>query len=256
MEKISFLGTDWSLYQMAFYFVIYATVGWFIEVCDMTIELKRFDNRGFLNGPICPIHGFGVVMILMALTPIKDNTFLLFFLSMILCTFLELLVGIGMEKIFHSSWWDYSNKRFNFKGYICLLNSILWGVGCVIVVNVVHPLVAMGVDYIPVTAGKIILAVIYTIIIADAIVSFIAVQHLNIRLRQLEEIGKKLRASSDIIGQNVSDEVLELKKSYDKLTLQRKAFQDRIISAYPNMKSLYYKNALEELKTKIMNRKK
>lgn len=251
MQNISFLGTQWTLYQMAFYFVIYAVIGWFIEVCYMTVELGYFQNRGFLNGPICPIHGFGMVMIIIALTPLQHTLFALFFISMFLCTALELIVGIGMEKIFHNTWWDYTNKKFNFKGYICLEISIMWGLGCVLIMKAVQPTIAKLVDEIPYTIGNIVLCGIFAVILADFIISLVSVEKLNLRLKQLEDIGKKLRAGSDFIGENVSDEVLELKAKYDKLMAQKRYFQDRFLKAFPNMRSTQYKNQLEELKSKI-----
>ena len=251
LQNISFLGTQWTLYQMAFYFVIYAVIGWFIEVCYMTVELGYFQNRGFLNGPICPIHGLGMVMIIIALTPLQHTLFALFFISMFLCTALELIVGIGMEKIFHNTWWDYTKKKFNFKGYICLEISIMWGLGCVLIMKAVQPTIAKLVDGIPYTIGNIVLSVIFAIILADFILSLISVEKLNLRLKQLEDIGKKLRAGSDFIGENVSDEVLELKAKYDKLMAQKRYFQDRFLKAFPDMRSTQYKNQLEELKSKI-----
>ena len=47
------------------YFIIYSFIGWSIEVIDKFFEFKRFINRGFLIGPICPVYGYGVLAILL-----------------------------------------------------------------------------------------------------------------------------------------------------------------------------------------------
>ena len=105
MDTISFLGTDWSVYQMFCFFAIYSVIGWFVETIYMTLETGYFDNRGFLNGPICPIYGFGMVFVLIALTPLVENAVLLFVGSVILTTSWEFLIGFTLEKIFHKSYY-------------------------------------------------------------------------------------------------------------------------------------------------------
>ncbi len=146
MQNVTILGM--TLFDMFFYFCFWSVIGWAIEVVDMTIETGEFQNRGFLNAPFCPIYGFGVILVYGLLSPI-ENPFILFFTSMILCTIIEFVVGFGLEKVFHNRWWDYSHMKFNFMGYICLRNSLLWGGGCVIVVKYVQPFVAKAVSFIP-----------------------------------------------------------------------------------------------------------
>ncbi len=169
VETIPFL--EYSLYQMFHMFIFWSFIGWCIEVCDMTLETGEYQNRGFLNMPICPIYGFGVLMVVIFFRPIEHTFLLLFFASMTLCTAFELLIGLGMEKLFGARWWDYSNKKFNFKGYICPEISILWGLGCVIVVRVVHPMVEKVVDRIPVKLGLALIAVWSVLIVIDLISS-------------------------------------------------------------------------------------
>ena len=107
MDTISFLGTDWSVYQMFCFFTIYSVIGWFVETIYMTLETGFFENRGFLNGPICPIYGFGMVFVLIALTPLVENALLLFVGSVILTTSWEFLIGFALEKIFHNTFSMY-----------------------------------------------------------------------------------------------------------------------------------------------------
>lgn len=215
METIPFL--EYSLYQMFHLFIFWSFIGWCIEVCDMTLETGEYQNRGFLNMPICPIYGFGVLMVVIFFRPIEHTFFPLFLASMILCTTFELLIGLGMEKLFGARWWDYSNKKFNYKGYICPEISILWGLGCVLVVRIVHPTVEKIVDLIPVKMGLFLIVLWSVLIVIDLISSICAVNKLNNRLKQIDEISKVMLLSAVKIGENLAEKTLETKERYDKI---------------------------------------
>lgn len=215
METIPFL--EYSLYQMFHMFIFWSFIGWCIEVCDMTLETGEYQNRGFLNMPICPIYGFGVLMVVIFFRPISHTFFPLFLSTMFLCTAFELLVGIGMEKMFGARWWDYSNKKFNYKGYICPEISILWGLGCVIVVRIVHPMVEIVVDKIPVKMGLGLILLWSVLIVIDLISSICAVNKLNNRLKQIDKISKLMLLAAVKIGGNLAEKTLETKGVYDKI---------------------------------------
>ena len=110
----------YTLYEIAAMFFIYAFLGWCIEVIYCGLNEGHFINRGFLNGPVCPIYGAGGVCVILFLTPIKDNIPLLFVGSAVLTSAMELITGYLLNKIFHARWWDYSDAPFNVGGYICL----------------------------------------------------------------------------------------------------------------------------------------
>lgn len=112
------------MYEYVFYFVIYAFLGWCTEVAYKAVTVGQFVNRGFLNGPVCPIYGFGMVFVIWALTPVTDNAFLLFVGGFVITTLLEGVTGFVLEKLFHAKWWDYSSEPFNIGGYVCLKFSI------------------------------------------------------------------------------------------------------------------------------------
>ncbi|MGN0643156.1 MAG: hypothetical protein ACI4JJ_08405 [Huintestinicola sp.] len=278
MEIIPFFG--YSLYQMFLLFCVWSFIGWGIEVCYMTLETGEYQNRGFLNMPICPIYGFGVLMIVIFFRPIENTFFPLFLASGLLCTTFELLVGVGMEKLFNNVWWDYSHEKFNFKGYICLKVSILWGLGCVLVVRVVNPAVEKAVDMLPVKAGKIIIVIMSVLIAVDLVCSVIAVEKLNSKLRRIDEIsklmlsvsmktGKQLAKGTILVKENV-DKVIaakdnamdkiqdanaanidKLRAEYERLLTERDEVTDRFIKAFPKLRSHKYSEALDHLKLKI-----
>ncbi len=124
---LSIYGTGTDLYHIVQWFFIYSILGWTVETIYMSICEKRFVNRGFIFGPICPIYGFGALGAYFLLRPFAGNYVLLFLLGSILATTFEYLVAKLMLHIFGQVWWDYTEKPFNYKGVICLESSIVWG---------------------------------------------------------------------------------------------------------------------------------
>ena len=116
-----------EFYYFALSFFVYGFLGWCTEVAYAAVKQGKFVNRGFLNGPICPVYGIGVGVVVQFLTPVENNLVLLYISSTILVTAIEGITGFLLEKIFHNKWWDYSDMPFNIKGYVCLKFTILWG---------------------------------------------------------------------------------------------------------------------------------
>ncbi len=248
MTIIPFIG--YSLYQMALMFCFWAFIGWCIEVCYMTIETGEYQNRGFLSMPICPIYGFGVLMIAVFSRPIADRPLLLFVLSLVLCTALELAVGLGMEKLFNTRWWDYSHEKFNYRGYICPKVSILWGLGCVLVIKVVQPLVETVVNHIPFKVGIIFIAIMAVLIAIDLTASLCAVANLNKRLKQIDDISALMLKGSIKIGEKLANETNEILDKYEKLLAIRDRQTERFLRAFPNIHSVTHSESMEALKQK------
>lgn len=248
MTIIPFIG--YSLYQMALMFCFWAFIGWCIEVCYMTIETGEYQNRGFLSMPICPIYGFGVLMIAVFSRPIADKPLLLFVISLVLCTALELAVGLGMEKLFNTRWWDYSHEKFNYRGYICPKVSILWGLGCVLVIKVVQPLVETVVNHIPFNVGIIFICIMAVLIAIDLTASLCAVANLNKRLKQIDDISALMLKGSIKIGEKLANETNEILDKYEKLLAIRDRQTERFLRAFPNIRSVTHSESMEALKQK------
>lgn len=199
-----------SYYQIASFFIIYSFIGWCVEVVYCTVTSGKVVNRGFLNGPVCPIYGFGMVGVLMVFQnlPVKNpedtDMVVVFFGSMILATLVELIGGWLMLRLFHARWWDYSDRPFNVGGFICPQFSILWGIGGVIVIKLVHPVVsrASGTK-IPEKYGWILLAVLYLVYLVDLIVTVLTVRGLNRDLEELEKVRLSLRKVSDSLSEGL-----------------------------------------------------
>lgn len=253
-------------------FCIWSFIGWCIEVCYMTLETGEYQNRGFLNMPICPIYGFGVLMVVTFFRPLENTFLLLFAATTILCTTFELLVGLGMEKLFNTRWWDYSHERFNFKGYICLKVSLLWGLGCVVVVRIVQPMIERLIDITPVKVGMVLLVIMSVLILIDVIASICAVNNLNNRLKQIDEISSLMLKSSIKIGEKLANETneirekydklgeskaaLEIREKYEKLISMRDAQAERLIKAFPNIRSISYSESMDKLKARVNSYKR
>lgn len=118
---------SYSVLQWLLFFYIYCFIGWCFESAYVSLKKRRFVNRGFLKLPMLPIYGSGAIAILIVTIPVRDNLWLVWLFGMISATLLELVTGAVMELLFKVKYWDYSNQKFNYKGYICLSSSIAWG---------------------------------------------------------------------------------------------------------------------------------
>ena len=118
------------MYQIAYYFMllmIYSFIGWVYESVLCSITQKTLVNRGFLNGPICPIYGFGALSVILLLKDIQHNLIALFLASMVVTGVLEYLTSYLLEHFFHAKWWDYSDQPFQIEGRVCLLGVTVFG---------------------------------------------------------------------------------------------------------------------------------
>lgn len=259
-----------AAYPYIWYFFIYAFLGWGAEVIFAAARKGVFVNRGFLNGPLCPIYGVGLVAVVALLAPVRDSLGLLYLGAVLLTSAIELVTGFLMEKLFHQRWWDYSQMPFNIGGYVCLLFSLIWGLACLLIVDVVHPLVAGLVARIPQKLGWPLLAAFLVIMAADYAVTIACVLKLNRRLSGLDDAAKRLRTVSDSLGEGLADGAIALRKRNEALRTVLRERQEkgnfverRLIHAFPQMRSLKpgrrwrrLKSISASLKSRIRRRKR
>ena len=196
-----------NFYELVWIFIIYAFIGWCTEVSYAALDRGIFVNRGFLNGPYCPIYGCGVVIVVAVLTPLKDNLLILFVGSLLLTSILEYITGFILEKVFHNKWWDYSNKPFNLHGYVCLKFSIYWGLACTFIMDVIHPIIYKGITMIPHILGVVLLCIIMSAFAVDCGVTVTTILKFNKRLKVMDEMAAKIHKLSDEIGENIYENV-------------------------------------------------
>lgn len=269
-----------SIYYSILYFFVYGFLGWCTEVIFAAFKQHRFVNRGFLNGPICPIYGVGVTLVIACLEAFQSNLLLLYISSVILVTVLEGVTGWAMDKLFHNKWWNYSKLPFNIGGYVCLLFSLIWGVACVFIVYFVHPLIHQVLSLIPHTAGIALIAILGIALLSDMIVTTSAIVKFNQYLELLKHITDELHAISNQIGaelyQNVmhvldmqessrqklddvklevSEEIrmqiVELKTRAQNLGEKVPKPARRLLKAFPKLESRNYKAQLELFRQKL-----
>lgn len=269
------------------YLVIYSFLGWLLETLYCSIPKGHFVERGFLNGPYCPIYGFGALFILLILNPYVDNIFAAFVLGTLLTSILEYLTGYIMEKLFKMRWWDYSDRRFNIKGRVCLLNSVLFGVLSVILTELIHPVIASMINRLPLIIKYSSAIFLFIIIVIDLIISVKSVISLNDRFEKVhfvkEQIGKildfenlskrleYLRENRDSFIENIIGDLnkfkislIELKGSNDidkvkaflyeklsKLQSENRYTERRILRSFPKLKSIKHNEILQEVKKYI-----
>ena len=205
------------IYSLLLYFFIYSFLGWCTEVAYATVKERRFVNRGFLNGPWCPIYGVGVSAVVTLLDGFRDSLLLLYLSSLVLVTLIEGMTGFIMDKIFHHKWWDYTGLPLNIGGYVCLPFSIAWGAACVVIVKGIHPLIERLVGFLPEAAGAALLCVLTVCLAADVAVTTAGILKLNRRLDMLERIGAELHEISDRMGANIHENVMDAMEKAEAL---------------------------------------
>ena len=209
-----------TVYKVLWYFMIYSVLGWMIEVSFHAVTMGKVVNRGFLNGPLCPVYGCGVIMVLSVLNILgslfgvetdleKTSTLLLFFVGMIFATLIELIAGFLLDKLFHARWWDYRDRKFNLNGYICLGFSIIWGLAIAFVLRVVQPFFDRIIDMIPVLAGEIMLGIMYLIFAFDLVITVMTILKLNRQLEQMKNMEAAILKLSDGMSEVIAGTTLK-----------------------------------------------
>lgn len=272
---------EYTLAELILLFFIYACLGWCAEVAFAACKQGKFVNRGFLNGPLCPIYGFGVLIVALALRPVQGNLPLLFVGSFLLTTLLEFVTGFVLEKLFHTRWWDYSRMPLNIGGYVCLLFSVLWGAACVVILKWVHAPVYALVRRLPLTVLYILDFLIFAEFAVDLAATVLAIRKLSERLTRLTALAKEMHAISDEMGESIAEHTLaavekyeenrrraeerraELERRLNDLRARREALlnekrfgQRRLLEAFPSMTHIHHGEALSHLRAAIQARRK
>lgn len=154
------------------YFFVYSAGGWLMESLACSHAQKRWINRGFLTGPLCPIYGTGAVALSLLLTPLRAHPLLVCLLGMLITDVVEYITSVLMERLFHARWWDYSEQKYNIKGRICLKNTLYWGIATLGFLYLVHPVVSFVFHKIPPVAVYVILGIVLAIFCVDLIYAF------------------------------------------------------------------------------------
>lgn len=225
-------------------FITYSILGWIIEVVGKFIELKRFVNRGFLIGPWCSIYGFGAILITLLLQKFTFNIAVLFVMSILVCGILEYLTSYLMEKLFKARWWDYSKRKFNINGRVCLNTIIPFGIlGCFIM-YISNPFFIEQYNKLQGISIHIISAVLLVLYIVDNCISFGVVVNLR-------------KTTSLVNKENREDNTEEITKKVKEILLGKSILNRRLINAYPKLTAIKekIKERTEEIQRNVSNAK-
>lgn len=239
--------------------IIYSFLGWVYESTLCSITAHKLINRGFLNGPICPVYGFGSLIVLLLLDGMTDTIAILYFTSALLTCTVEYIASYILEKLFATKWWDYSTYRFNINGRVCLLGAIVFGLLSVLLIEYIHPVVEELLDGL---SNKTLIYSTLILFIVIMIDLFITVRHildLNGRLKEIQEALNPLVKQQIKYVEGLKNTIrskLENNEYYSehiKRLLQLHSFQDaRLARAFPNLKSLKYDKAWQIIKEKLL----
>ena len=235
-----------NFYELVWIFIIYAFIGWCTEVSYAALDRGIFVNRGFLNGPYCPIYGCGVVIVVAVLTPLKDNLLILFAGSLLLTSILEYITGFILEKVFHNKWWDYSNKPFNLHGYVCLKFSIYWGLACTFIMDVIHPIIYKGITMIPHILGVVLLSIVMAVFAVDCGVTVTTILKFNKRLKVMDEMAAKIHKLSDEIGENIYENVTTAVERSEEFQETHEELLTKISDKKENIKEIILKAVYDQ----------
>ena len=207
---------DYSLLQWMLIFYIYCFLGWCFESTVVSVQQRRFVNRGFLRGPLLPIYGFGATLLLHVSLPLYDHPAALFVASMLAATVFEYIVGAAMEKLFKVKYWDYSSHRFQFQGRICLQSSLCWGLLGLLLARVIHPPVEVLAVGMPSALLAVLVALLTAAFAGDAAVSVRTALDLARLLEELDELREQGAALRQELSQTAMVRLTNLSYRVDE----------------------------------------
>ena len=199
---------NYEVWQWVLYFFIYCFIGWIWETAYVSLKSGHFENRGFMNGPFLPIYGSGAIIMLFVSLPVKNSVILVFIFGSIAATLLELFTGMAMESLFHVRYWDYSYRKIQYKGRICLVSSIAWGFCSCLLVYFIHKPIEGLVLSIDEGIGQLIAIIVTICATADFATSFKTALELKNMLITAEDIKKqieKLERRAEIVEVFIAD---------------------------------------------------
>lgn len=272
-----------------FYFFFYSFIGWFFESCYCSFKPKKWINRGFLRGPLCPIYGTGAMVILLLLMPLREatshpylNELLIFTVGMVVCDAVEFATSYIMEKLFNARWWDYSGMRFNIQGRICLTHTFYWGTASCLFCYVLHPIIDLFViKQVSEASRDIIVYIILTVFffdLLDTVINALGIRKISVKFKKLSDeisvyavkaytvMGNKFDKISEESREEIEKGFNELSAKYDnfktEISDKKNKTKLRLIHAFPFLKDGFKRQTavleelFDDLKEKINNIKK
>lgn len=248
-----------------FWLVVYSMIGWVYECVLETFRQKKLVNRGFLNGPYCPIYGFGSLLDVLVLGWI-ENPVCLFLVSAILTSTLEYITSIVMEKAFDVRWWDYNDfkftikgktidvGKFNINGRVCLVGALAFGTLSILLVKFIHPFIMIMTDKLTYPMFHYICFGLLILIAIDSLFTILSFSSFNDKLSDLSSNLQQIRNGLSSKMQSTAA-YEKINSAYGRFAKSLNEQQIRLLKSFPNLKSIRYKNLTEEIKKFIFRHK-
>ena len=214
--------------QWVLLFFFYCFCGWIWESCYVSLCQRHWVNRGFLHGPLLPIYGSGAIIILFATLPVAGNLALVWLLGMLAATLLEYVTGAAMERLFKVRYWDYSQKKFNLDGHICLSSSIAWGFFSILLVKFIHPPIARLLADVPawlVDPLALLLTAAFTVDVVQSVQAALDLRDVLTRLTEENEDLRRLAKRAEVAAAFAED---DLRRFREKTELEKRLLQSRV----------------------------
>ena len=168
-------------------FIFYSFIGYILEIISCTLHDKKIVlNRGFFLGPYLPIYGICCLLMGSFIIRYKSDLVTVFVMSAFVCTTVEYITSYVLEKIFKARWWDYSDRRFNIEGRVCLFNAFLFGIGGAFFTYVLNPIVVSIVGKLPILALRIVAVILMFIFLSDVIITIRTLYQVKVSSRKFK----------------------------------------------------------------------
>ena len=238
------------LYYYFLLLMIYSVIGYICEVIYVFIVSKKLVNRGFMFGPYVPIYGMGALLITFFLSKYYNDPLIVFFMGIIICSTLEYFFSYLMEKLFNNRWWDYSNYKFNLNGRVCLLNSILFGIGGLAAIYIINPYLMHFLDSINVFHQRITAIILAIIFLTDLSISMLDAFRVNHKYTKFGAIIYDFFNKKNIELKHIKE---RLPKAFPYLIKNEKGLQRLIALRNEYMKDLKHRKKKKILKQKNLH---
>lgn len=240
-----------DIQKLFLWFAIYSLAGWVYETILCSCVQKRFVYRGFLMGPYCPIYGFGAIFDILLFAR-EESWWVIFLGSMVVSSVLEYFTAWLLEVFFHAKWWDYSNRRFNIKGRVCLLGAVAFGGMSTVLIKWLHPYVALQTGKINSVITAWVSSAIFVLMITDCIFTVRGFVNFEEKLRRLtediEEKKEKLKRLTEDVEEKREKIIKSASNIFAIFAKSMTRHEKRMIEAFPKLKSVKYNDALTALK--------
>ena len=222
------------------YFILYSFLGWVMETCYCSIMERRLVARGFLYGPICPIYGGGVTLMILFFTPLKKNLLLFYVVAVVVMTSWEYFVGWVLEVTTHVKYWDYSQYRFNLKGRVCLWVALTWGVLSYIVIFIVHPPIQGLVEDLPIWLEFMLCGAFLALLAVDATATIRNLVLVALHVESVTQLGQELQLQAALgkaeLSDRLEDGAAALRQRYSDQVAQLEKYSRRFRHIYGTLK--------------------